>query len=163
MGDARTFRTPREERFYHRLRNRVKRWAGRRDISGRRLEYLLAAPDLFVLLSRLSLDGRVPIGIKAKVAAGVAYFVTPLDVIPDFLGPPGFVDDVIVAAWILKTVATELNQLDPSILAEHWEGEQDVLEKVTHIVDGADWVLGRALRFVSPRLRSRADVENERS
>lgn len=163
MGDARTFRTPREQRFYRRLRDRVKRWGGGRHISGRRLEYLLVAPDLFILLSRLSLDGRVPIGAKAKVAAGVAYFVTPLDVIPDFLGPPGFVDDVLVAAWILKAVAAQLNQLDSSILEEHWEGEQDVLEQVTRIVDGADWLLGRALHFVARRLRSRADIEAEES
>lgn len=163
MGEEKTFRTPREKRFYRRLRDRVKRWAERRDIPDKRLEYLLAAPDLFVLLSRLVVDGRVPIQTKAKIAAGLAYFLTPLDMIPDFLGPPGFLDDVVVAAWILNTAVVQLNQLDPSILEEHWEGEQDVLERVTWIVDRAEEVLGSGLSFVIRRLRSgRGPVQGKR-
>jgi len=154
MGEEKTFRTRREKRFYRRLRDRVKRWADKRNISEKRLEYLLAAPDLFVLLSRLALDGRVPIQAKAKVAAGIAYFMTPLDMIPDFLGPPGFLDDVVVAAWILESLVSELNALDPSILEEHWEGEKDVLEQITYIIDRAESVLGRGMRFVIRRLRS---------
>ncbi|MEA3374814.1 MAG: YkvA family protein [Chloroflexota bacterium] len=153
MGQEKVFRTPRERRFYRRLRDRVKRWARRRDMPERRLEYLLAAPDLFVLLSRLALDERVPIQTKAKVTARIAYFVSPLDMIPDFLGPPGFLDDVVVAAWILNTVVVQLNELDPAILEEHWEGEQDVLEHVTQIVDQAEKVLGKGLSFVVRRLR----------
>ena len=154
MEDEKTFRTPRERRFYRRLRDRVKRWAERRDIPEKRLEYLLAAPDLFVLLSRLALDSRVPLRAKAKVAAGIAYFVTPLDMVPDFLGPPGYLDDVVVAAWILQNIVAELNQLDPAILEEHWEGQEDVLEKITTIVDRAEDVLGHGLRFVVRRLHS---------
>jgi uncharacterized membrane protein YkvA (DUF1232 family) len=118
------------------------------------MEYLLAAPDLFVLLSRLALDGRVPAGAKAKVVAGIAYFVSPFDMVPDFLGPPGFLDDVVVAAWILHTVVSELNQLDPTIVEEHWEGEEDALQRVTGIVMRAEDVLGRGLQFVVKRLRS---------
>jgi len=154
MAGEKTFRTPREKRFYRRLRDRVKRWAARRDIAEKRLEYLLAAPDLFVLLSRLALDKRVPLQAKAKVAAGIAYFVTPLDMIPDFLGPPGILDDVVVAAWILQNIVAEINQLDPAILEEHWEGEEDVLTRITYIIDRAEDVLGRGMRFVVRRLRS---------
>ena len=157
MRDEEGFRTARERRFYHRLRGKVKRWAGRRQVRGRRLEYVLAAPDLFVLLSRLSVDERVPLRTKAKVAAGVAYFVTPLDIIPDFLGPPGYLDDVVVAAWILRSVVAQLNELDPTIVEEHWEGEADILEQVTRIVDGAEFVVERCLRFVVGRVRSREE------
>lgn len=148
------FRSSREKRFYRKLRDRVKRWSQKRDISEERLEYLLVAPDLFVLLSRLALDERVPAGAKAKVVAGLAYFLSPLDMIPDFLGPPGYLDDVVVAAWILHTIIAELNQLNPAILEDHWEGEQDVLQRVTDIIERADEVLGRGLRFVVRRLRS---------
>jgi uncharacterized membrane protein YkvA (DUF1232 family) len=121
------------------------------------MEYLLVAPDLFVLLSRLALDERVPLWAKAKVAAGIAYFVTPLDMVPDFLGPPGYLDDVIVAAWILQSIVVELNQLDPAILEEHWEGQRDILEQITHIIDRAEDVLGRGLHFVMRRLRHKND------
>jgi uncharacterized membrane protein YkvA (DUF1232 family) len=149
-----TFRSRREERFYHRLRDKVKRWAQKRELPEQQLEYLLAAPDLFVLLSRLAVDNRVPAITKAKVAAGIAYFLSPLDLVPDFLGPVGFLDDVVVAAWIIYTICEELNALDPSILEEHWEGEEDVLQRVTDIVARAEDVLGKGLRFVIYRLRS---------
>jgi uncharacterized membrane protein YkvA (DUF1232 family) len=154
MEEEQTFRSPRERRFYHRLRDRVKLWAERRHIPEKRMDYLLLAPDLFVLLSRLALDGRVPVGAKAKIAAGIVYFVSPFDMIPDFLGPPGYLDDVVVAAWILQTLVSELNQLDPAILEEHWEGEADVLQQLAGIIDGAEDVLGRGMRFVVRRLRS---------
>ena len=154
MEQEQTFRTPSERRFYRRLRDRVTRWAKKRDIPQKRMEYLLAAPDLFVLLSRLALDDRVPLRAKAKVAAAIAYFVSPLDMIPDFLGPPGYLDDVVVAAWILQSIVAELNQLDPAILEDHWEGERDVLAQITFIIERAEDVLGRGLRFVVRRLRS---------
>ena len=109
MEEEKTFRTARERRFYRRLRDRIKRWAQRRHIPEKRMEFLLVAPDLFVLLSRLALDRRVPGRAKAKVAAGIAYFVSPFDMVPDFLGPAGFLDDVVVAAWILHTLIGELN------------------------------------------------------
>ena len=50
-----------------------------------------------VLAWRLFRDGRVPLLPKAIPAAGVAYAVSPLDVIPDWLIGPGHIDDVVVA------------------------------------------------------------------
>jgi len=148
-----TFRSRREERFYHRLRERVKLWAQKREIPEQQLEYLLAAPDLFMLLSRLALDSRVPASTKAKVGAGIAYFLSPVDLVPDFLGPVGYLDDVVVAAWIIHTICAELDAIDPSILREHWEGEEEVLQRVTDILARADDVLGQGLRFAMYRLR----------
>jgi uncharacterized membrane protein YkvA (DUF1232 family) len=152
MEEEQTFRSDRERKFYRRLRGRVKVWVEKRNLPERWLEYLLVAPDLFVLLSRLALDSRVPAGVKVKVAAGLAYFLTPLDVVPDFLGPPGLLDDVVVAAWILRVIVAELNELDPDILEEHWEGEEDILKKVTGIIKRAEDVLG--LGGLVGRLRS---------
>ena len=148
-----TFRSRREERFYRRLRNRVRRWAQQRAIPAQQLEYLLVAPDLFVLLSRLALDRRVPIGAKARITAGIAYFLSPLDLTPDFLGPAGFLDDVVVAAWVIHSICAELNAADPSILLEHWEGEQDLLWRVTDIVARGENILGHGLRLVAHRVR----------
>jgi len=152
MEEEQTFRSDRERKFYRRLRGRVKVWVEKRNLPERWLEYLLVAPDLFVLLSRLALDSRVPAGIKVKVVAGLAYFLTPLDVVPDFLGPPGLLDDVVVAAWILRVIVAELNELDPDILEEHWEGEGDILKRVTGIIKRAEDVLG--LGGLVGRLRS---------
>lgn len=143
-GDE-VFRSRKEAGFYRSLREKVKRWGEERNLDPAKLEYLLAAPDLFVLLSRLVTDPRVPGNVKAKVAAGLAYFLMPLDLIPDFLGPVGMLDDVFVAAWLLHTVAGQLNALDPAILREHWEGEEDVLEKVRQLAARGEQILGRVM------------------
>ena len=154
MGlETASFRSRREERFYHRLRDKLRHWTQKRRIPQQQLEYLLAAPDLFVLLSRLALDPRVSPRAKAKVATGLVYFLSPMDLVPDFLGPVGFLDDVVVAAYIVYTICEELNALDPSILQEHWEGEGDALGRVTDIVARAEDVLGKGLRFVVYGLR----------
>lgn len=42
------------------------------------------------------------------IVAGLLYFVSPIDAIPDWLLGVGFLDDIAVLGWILKTVADEL-------------------------------------------------------
>ncbi|MCW2270246.1 hypothetical protein D3C77_31570 [compost metagenome] len=42
------------------------------------------------------------------VVAGLLYFVSPLDAIPDWLLGVGFLDDIAVLAWVLKAVSDEL-------------------------------------------------------
>lgn len=52
-------------------------------------------------------------GISGKalvsIVAGLAYFVSPLDLIPDFLLGFGMLDDVAVLAWIMRTWDHELD------------------------------------------------------
>jgi uncharacterized membrane protein YkvA (DUF1232 family) len=42
------------------------------------------------------------------VVGALLYFVTPLDALPDWLVGMGFVDDLAVLAWVLKTWSGEL-------------------------------------------------------
>ncbi|NER61948.1 DUF1232 domain-containing protein [Pseudomonas sp. MAFF212428] len=42
------------------------------------------------------------------IVAGLLYFVSPLDAIPDWLLGVGMLDDIAVLAWVLKTVDDEL-------------------------------------------------------
>ncbi|MDH0647587.1 YkvA family protein [Pseudomonas sp. GD03858] len=42
------------------------------------------------------------------IVAGLLYFVSPLDAIPDWLLGVGLLDDIAVLGWVLKTVADEL-------------------------------------------------------
>ncbi|QXH48227.1 DUF1232 domain-containing protein [Pseudomonas xanthosomatis] len=42
------------------------------------------------------------------IVAGLLYFVSPLDAIPDWLLGVGFLDDIAVLGWVMKTVADEL-------------------------------------------------------
>ncbi|MBK4990160.1 MULTISPECIES: YkvA family protein [unclassified Pseudomonas] len=42
------------------------------------------------------------------IVAGLLYFVSPIDAIPDWLLGVGFLDDIAVLGWVMKTVADEL-------------------------------------------------------
>ena len=50
-----------------------------------------------VLAWRLFRDRRVPLPPKAIPTLSVAYAISPLDIIPDWLLGPGHIDDLIVA------------------------------------------------------------------
>ena len=43
------------------------------------------------------------------IVAGLIYFVSPLDALPDFIPGLGLVDDLAVLAWVMKTWGGELD------------------------------------------------------
>jgi len=43
------------------------------------------------------------------VVAALIYFVSPLDAVPDWLLAVGFLDDIAVLGWVMKTWSGELN------------------------------------------------------
>ncbi len=49
-------------------------------------------------------DNEVPLKDKALVVGALGYFILPLDIIPDFMGPLGYTDDVAVATAALKAI-----------------------------------------------------------
>lgn len=66
-------------------------------------------------------DPETPTRVKAILMAAVAYFVMPIDVIPDLLPFLGFTDDAAVIAAALATVA---NAIKPA----HREQAQETLD-----------------------------------
>lgn len=95
-------------------------------------EFALFAPRLIKLFWRLMKDRRVPPRAKATLVILGAYLASPIDVIPDFIPGLGQVDDVVLAAFALDQM---LNRVDESIVREHWDGDEDVLEVVRNILD----------------------------
>lgn len=133
--------TPKERDFYTRLRRTVRIWGGGdQSRTNQYADLILAGPDLFILLARLSRDGRVSRMDRTKLAGAAAYFVNPLDFVPELLlGPAGLVDDIALSAFVLHDV---LESTDPAIVREHWEGDIDVLELVRQILAVADTMVG---------------------
>lgn len=129
--------------FYQDFRRRVRQWL---DGKGRGYKYadlLLVGPDLFHLLCRLVADPRVPMAHKVKLAAAIAYFVSPMDLVPEGLvGPVGYVDDIALAAYVLNGL---LNSSHAHAAREHWAGEGDVLGAVQGVLALADGALGSGL------------------
>jgi uncharacterized membrane protein YkvA (DUF1232 family) len=44
-----------------------------------------------------------------SVVAGLMYFISPLDAIPDWIPGLGMLDDIAVLAWVMKSLNTELD------------------------------------------------------
>lgn len=127
--------------FYQKMRTDIREWLQTKvGKSSKWSEYLLLAPDLFHLLVKLAMDKEVPSSEKAKIAGALAYFISPIDLIPEALfGPIGYLDDVALAAYVVNSV---MKNCDPSIVRRHWAGEQDILGLVQQIVDVAADMLG---------------------
>lgn len=117
---------PRERRLYDRLRDNLvvpdsSRSSGMRDL-------VLLLPDLTILLMRLLRDGRVPLVEKGIALAGVAYVISPIDVLPAIvLGPIGLLDDLFIVAACLSRL---LNHVHPDVVRNHWSGQGDALEVI---------------------------------
>ena len=115
---------PRERRLYDRLRERVVP-ARPGAVTGAR-DVLLFLPDLTVLLARLLRDRRVPLVQKGVALAGIAYVISPIDLLPALvLGPIGLLDDLFVVAACLSRL---LNHVHPDVVRAHWSGQGDALE-----------------------------------
>lgn len=95
-------------------------------------EYALLAPRLVKLIWRLARDPRVPARSKAILFVIVGYLASPIDVIPDFIPGLGQLDDLVVAAFALDQI---LNRVPANVVREHWDGDDDILEVVQHILD----------------------------
>ncbi len=125
---------PPERRLWDRIRQSVV--AERTPGSGSGiLDLLLLLPDLTVLLARLMRDSRVPLTSKAVALAGVAYVVSPIDLVPALVfGPVGLVDDLVIVAMSLSRL---LNRVHPDVVRSHWSGQGDALVAIHSVTS---WV-----------------------
>jgi uncharacterized membrane protein YkvA (DUF1232 family) len=94
-----------EEGFWRKLR----RFAGR----------IPFAEDV-VATYYCAFDSRTPLAARAVLLGAVAYFVTPIDVIPDFILGLGFTDDATVLATAIAIAGTHIR-------TEHREAARRVL------------------------------------
>ena len=138
----------REQRLYDRLRARLRPAVP--GASSDLRDVLLAFPDLVMLLSRLVRDERVKVGDKALALFGVAYVLSPIDLLPVWLfGPLGALDDLLVVAAMLSRV---VNHVHPDVVRSHWSGQGDALALIQRASDWSERVLGKRLQGVLGRL-----------
>ena len=62
---------------------------------------VLGFTGLLRLVVRLLMDSRVPFGLKLVIPTGIAYIISPFDLVPEFLIGLGHIDDVLVALLAL--------------------------------------------------------------
>jgi len=138
----------REQRLYDRLRGQLRPVVP--GASSDLRDVLLAFPDLVMLLARLVRDERVKVGDKALALFGVAYVLSPIDLLPVWLfGPLGELDDLFVVAATLSRV---VNHVHPDVVRSHWSGQGDALQLIQRATDWSEQKLGKRLRGVFGRL-----------
>ncbi|MED4586801.1 DUF1232 domain-containing protein [Brevibacillus choshinensis] len=131
------------QRFYDKLREKIESFIKDKGVNDTVASYILLAPDLFVLLARLMLDKRVSVPSKAIAGVAVAYFIAPIDFIPEVLvGGFGLLDDVILAVYALRRILVDV---DETIVREHWNGEEDLLGVITKVIKSADDLVGKKI------------------
>lgn len=134
----------RAQRFYDKVRNNIRAFLEKKgSVAGKSGEYLLLVPDMFMLLWRLINDARVNSKNKVLLGSGLAYYLFPLDIMPEaFLGPMGYIDDLVFGVYLLNKM---LADTDPEVLREHWSGSDDLFETIQKVLHAADKLVGTEL------------------
>lgn len=91
-------------------------------------------PDLLRLVRRLVADPTVPRGVRVRLVLLLAYLVSPIDLIPDFVPVLGHADDVVVVALVLRSV---LRRSGPEALRRHWPGSPEGLAVLLQVAGDA--------------------------
>jgi uncharacterized membrane protein YkvA (DUF1232 family) len=94
-------------------------------------------PNLFKLVYRLIRDPAMPRFEKVLFGAVALYMVTPIDLIPDFLGVVGWIDDFYLLGLALGRIVVAAG---PDRLLSHWDGDPATLGRLVEGVEelGAD-------------------------
>jgi len=87
-------------------------------------------PNLVVLFRGLLGDPRVPRSSKGWLWFALAWLVSPVDLIPEFIPVAGPLDDAIVAALVLRHV---LRRTDRAVLVDHWRGDLSTLDAIIRV------------------------------
>ena len=105
--------------------------AGRRVEGSTRLrDAVRFLPDVVRLVRRLAADPSVPRSVRWRLGLLVAYLALPFDIIPDFIPVAGYADDVLLVAWVLRSV---VRAVGPEALDRHWPGSPQGLGVVRRL------------------------------
>jgi len=115
-------------------------------------------PAYIRLLFGLMRDRRVSRTDRLLVLGAIAYMVSPLDFIPDFIPFFGEVDDVF---FLMLAVQRLMDGAGRRVLLDHWRGSIDDLSElsVARIVGAAGFFLPIKLRRRLRRMARRAETE----
>lgn len=126
-----------------RARSKAPRRGAKRTV----LHYIRQLPNFLRLLYGLISDPRVAVLDKVLVFGAIAYIITPIDLIPDFIPFLGEVDDVYLLVLALQRLMSNAGRI---VLLDHWGGATEDLSDLN--LHGA---LSAAAFFLPRRIRRR--------
>ena len=95
-------------------------------------------PDVVRLVSRLARAPEVPRRVRVALFVLLAYLVSPIDIVPDFIPVLGYADDAVIVALTLRWVARHAGA---DALERHWPGTPeglDAIRRLTRIQAGGN-------------------------
>lgn len=100
--------------------------------NGEYASFIDCGPNLFKLMCDL-LDQDIKQEIRRDICGAIAYYVVPMDVIPEQIyGPYGYIDDIFMSVYALRQVADEYGY---EFIQEAWEHEGDIKEVMDDCYD----------------------------
>lgn len=73
----------------------------------------------------------MPRRVRIQLVLLIAYLVSPIDLIPDFVPVVGYADDVIIIAIVVRSV---IRHAGWEVVARHWTGTPEGLRVVERLV-----------------------------
>jgi uncharacterized membrane protein YkvA (DUF1232 family) len=110
---------------------------------GKNHEYrdiLAQVPKIFYLLCKLVNNDVISEGSKSRLAKAITYFILQFDLMPEaIIGPPGYLDDLIISALAIKSV---MDYDSKDVVRNCWEGSEDIISLIAEIINKADDFVG---------------------
>jgi len=105
---------------------------------GRTRELVAFAPNCVILLRRLRRDHRLPVRGRLALALALAYLVSPIQLIPNFVPVVGQTDDILVLMAALRYTCRHLPR---GAVEAAWPGDPRYLDRLlgapVSVQDGA--------------------------
>ena len=94
-------------------------------------ELVAVVPDLLRLLRDLVGDRTTPLDVRIVIVVLVAWIVSPIDLIPEFIPVLGPADDVVVAVVALRYVRRRLGS---AALSDRWPGSPEGFDVLARVI-----------------------------
>ena len=94
-------------------------------------ELVAVVPDLLRLLRDLVGDRTTPLDVRIVIVVLVAWIVSPIDLIPEFIPVLGPADDVVVAVVALRDVRRRLGS---PALSDRWPGSPEGFDVLARVI-----------------------------
>jgi uncharacterized membrane protein YkvA (DUF1232 family) len=94
-------------------------------------EIIRVIPDVLRLLRSLITDRKVPLDVRVVLVGLMAWIISPIDLIPEFIPVLGPLDDVVVAVVAMRYVRRRVGVAD---LNDRWTGTPEGFALLTRLI-----------------------------
>ena len=103
-------------------------------------DFIDYGPNLFNLLCDLLNQEEISSNERLIINAAIAYYVVPMDIIPEEIyGPYGYIDDIFITVYVLKKIA---NSRGYDFLQNLWKLDEDIIYVIDACYNGSLELLG---------------------